>query len=59
MQHFAIPSVPVSWGELLDKITILEIKRERIDRPEALANVEREHRVLADAAGRQNGPGGH
>jgi Family of unknown function (DUF6165) len=52
MQHFAIPSVPVSWGELLDKITILEIKRERIDRPEALANVEREHRVLAEAAAR-------
>jgi hypothetical protein len=21
-----IPSVPVSWGELIDKITILEIK---------------------------------
>lgn len=50
MQHLAIPSVPVSWGELLDKITILEIKRERMDRPDALANVEKEHRVLSEAA---------
>jgi hypothetical protein len=40
------PAVPVSWGELLDKITILEIKRERIARTDALANVAREHRLL-------------
>jgi hypothetical protein len=50
VEQFAIPSVPVSWGELLDKITILEIKRERIDRPDALHNIEREHRVLSEAA---------
>ncbi len=50
MQHFAIPSVPVSWGELLDKITILEIKCERIASPDARANVENERRMLADAA---------
>ena len=24
------PSVPVSWGELIDKVTILEIKAERL-----------------------------
>ena len=41
------PSVPVSWGELLDKITILEIKMERMVRPEALANVAREHCALS------------
>ena len=52
MEQFAIPSVPVSWGELLDKITILKIKRARIDRPDALANVEREHRALSEAAAR-------
>ena len=52
MEQFAIPSVPVSWGELLDKITILEIKRARIERPHALANVEREHRALSEAAAR-------
>ncbi len=34
--------VPVSWGELVDKITILEIKAERIDDPKKLANVTRE-----------------
>ncbi len=41
------PSVPVSWGELLDKITILEIKQHRIDRAEARANVAREHSLLS------------
>jgi hypothetical protein len=37
--------IPVAWGELHDKITILEIKAVELDRPEALANVRRE---LAD-----------
>lgn len=46
----ATPTVPVSWGELLDKLTILEIKRERITRAEALRNVENEHRALATIA---------
>jgi hypothetical protein len=41
-----IPRVPVSWGELLDKITILEIKRARIADPAAAANVAREHELL-------------
>ena len=31
--------VPVSPGEVLDKITILEIKSERISDPEKVANV--------------------
>lgn len=47
MASLPSPSVPVSWGELLDKITILEIKRERIARPDARANVAREHSLLA------------
>ncbi len=34
--------IEVSFGELLDKITILEIKRERIADPRKLANVTRE-----------------
>ena len=34
--------VPISWGELVDKITILEIKAERMDDPKKLANVTRE-----------------
>ncbi|MEH3038345.1 MAG: DUF6165 family protein [Sphingomonas adhaesiva] len=47
MASLPSPSVPVSWGELLDKITILEIKRDRITRPDARANVLREHSLLA------------
>lgn len=42
------PNVPVSWGELLDKITILEIKRARIHRADARANVVNEHRLLSE-----------
>jgi hypothetical protein len=41
------PSVPVSWGELLDKMTILEIKRERIAAPAARRNVGREYQLLS------------
>ncbi|MES2492147.1 MAG: DUF6165 family protein [Pseudomonadota bacterium] len=46
------PHIPVSWGELLDKITILEIKRERIAEPPARANVELELKLLRRVAGR-------
>jgi hypothetical protein len=46
MEQTATPQVPVSWGELLDKITILEIKRARIARADARINVENEHRLL-------------
>jgi hypothetical protein len=35
--------VAVSWGELLDKISILEIKRDRLTDPAQLANVAHEH----------------
>ncbi len=38
--------VPVSWGEMLDKITILEIKKERITDKGKLANVCREYEEL-------------
>lgn len=38
--------VEVSPGELIDKITILEIKAERIADPRKLANVHRELRSL-------------
>ena len=38
--------VPISPGELLDKITILQIKSERIDDPAKLANVNRELEML-------------
>lgn len=50
-------AVPVSYGELIDKITILEIKSERIGDAAKLANVRRELVMLnatwnADAASR-------
>ena len=38
--------VPVSPGEVLDKITILEIKSERISDTDKLANVSRELALL-------------
>lgn len=38
--------IPVAPGELLDKLTILEIKLERIDDADKLANVRREHELL-------------
>src|SRR5210317_1402351 len=38
--------VPVSPGEVLDKITILEIKSERIEDADKLVNVKRELELL-------------
>ena len=38
--------IPMSPGELLDKITILEIKSERMSDPEKLANVRHELELL-------------
>lgn len=40
------PHIPVSWGELIDKITILAIKRDRLTDAGALANVAAEHDAL-------------
>ncbi|VWX55023.1 DUF6165 family protein [Novosphingobium sp. 9U] len=45
------PRVPVSWGELVDKITILQIKSERIADRTARANVARELISLSRVAG--------
>jgi hypothetical protein len=45
------PSIPVSWGELIDKITILEIKSERLISKPALENVRRELLRLTGIAG--------
>lgn len=39
--------IPVSPGELLDKLSILEIKLERIDDTAKRGNVEREHALLS------------
>jgi len=39
---------PTSPGELIDKITILQIKKERIQHPERLANIVRELTMLEE-----------
>ena len=36
------PVVPISWGELLDKITILEIKDLKISAKNAKENIRKE-----------------
>ena len=40
--------VEVSVGELLDKISILEIKKEKIKDPEKLKFINDEHAILKD-----------
>jgi hypothetical protein len=51
--HKNVPMVALSWGEVIDKITILEIKQERLSSPEAIGNVGRElaalNKVVADS----------
>ena len=47
--------VPVSWGELIDKITILEIKSERISDPSKLGNIRRELDLLTAKLGANAG----
>ena len=44
------PQIPVSWGELLDKITILEIKVERLSAESARANAAKELDLLREIA---------
>ena len=41
-----IPKIPVSWGELFDKVTILQIKLENLKTKSALRNVKKEHDQL-------------
>ena len=49
------PQVPISWGELFDKITILQIKLENLTSKNALENVEQELKKLQSVL-TQNGP---
>jgi len=46
----SIPYVPVPWGEVIDKITILEIKVVRLPTESARANAARELKLLRDIA---------
>ena len=44
----ATPFIPISWGELLDKITILEIKDLKISTTNAKENIRKELKYLLD-----------
>ena len=50
-QKASTPRVPTSWGELIDKITILEIKSVEIVNKIARANVVKELSLLQQLAG--------
>ena len=42
------PKAPVSWGELIDKITILELKVENLVEPDSIKNVSNELHLLEE-----------
>ncbi len=42
----SMPLIPVSWGEVFDKVTILEIKERNITSEAALVNIRRELSAL-------------
>jgi hypothetical protein len=46
-----MPTIEVSWGELIDKITILEIKEQRLTSAAAVANVRNELALLTRVFG--------
>ena len=50
------PFIPISWGELLDKITILEIKDLKISATNAKENIRKELKYLLDIANLNNMP---
>jgi len=50
------PVVPISWGELIDKITILEIKELKIDSITANKNIRKELKHLLEIANLNNMP---
>jgi len=41
------PMVPVSWGELIDKLTILEIKQKYIKSHNQIENIKIEYSYLS------------
>ena len=48
------PFIPISWGELLDKISILEIKILKITSMNARQNIAKELKYLSDIANLNN-----
>jgi hypothetical protein len=45
---FSTPLIPISWGELIDKITILKIKQINIKSLTASTNINKELFYLSD-----------
>lgn len=45
------PSAPCSWGDVFDRLSILELKCARIADPEALGHVRRERAALSEVVG--------
>tara|TARA_B100000575_G_C23070208_1_gene616382 strand:+ start:497 stop:889 length:393 start_codon:yes stop_codon:yes gene_type:complete len=43
-----IIEIPISVGELIDKLTILEIKKEKVQNKEKLANINHEYKNLSE-----------
>lgn len=48
---FPTPLLPVAWGEVFDKLTILEIKHERLTDAAKRGNVARERDAIAAVVG--------
>ena len=46
-----MPLLPVSWGEVFDKLTILQIKAEKLNDLSKLSNVERERKEIGKVIG--------
>jgi hypothetical protein len=53
-QNSKTPFIPISWGELLDKISILEIKILKITSMNARQNIAKELKYLTDIANLNN-----
>jgi hypothetical protein len=54
-KKFATPLTPISWGELIDKITILEIKQINIKSTSALSNINKELGYLSEIVKNSDG----
>jgi hypothetical protein len=51
-----IPRVPISWGELIDKLSILEIKAKRLREPRAIMNATTELALLREVLAELQAP---
>ncbi len=47
----SMPSLPVAWGEVFDKLTILQIKEARLLDAQKIANVQKERLLIENVVG--------